>query len=488
VKTIVIVIKEREVDCPYCNNQHPDGARFCPKTGHSINENKTCSNCGQAVQSNWNVCVYCGQSLSEAPITPLKKKEINSKKTSRIPWIWAFAGIAFFLIVSGISVLVFITLSGDRPGGIIEELLKAPIAKIAKPPNEPSDESLKEEEGQIIEAGIVMAMKSVTPSATPSIWTNTPVITETQIPTQTQQPTYTQTQTVSKTHSSTQRRTPTLSPTPDEPQGKIVFTCQIFRDAKRDQICIINADGSNFRRLTTDDNSLHFYASLAPDGQAIIFSSDLSGRIEIHEMDLRGGMRQITRGLGRVYAPSISPDGSFTVFTNETGGHQEIWVMNRDGRNARKVFGPPNGDGWDPIWSPDGEKILFSSGSLNQVKLYSINKDGTGLSLVTDLAQMRGRSAWSPDGKTIATYAGSSWNREIYLLNNDGTNIRQLTNGGNNLAPSFSPDGNWIAFTSYMDNYRNDNGCEIYIMRIDGSDIRRLTENNYCNWQPRWGP
>jgi Tol biopolymer transport system component len=60
--------------------------------------------------------------------------------------------------------------------------------------------------------------------------------------------------------------------------------------------------------------------------------------------------------------------------------------------------------------------------------------------------------------------------------------------GTNSLAPSFSPDGRWVAFTGYMDHPHEDDGCEIYIMRIDGSDIRRLTDNDYCDYQPRWGP
>jgi TolB protein len=103
------------------------------------------------------------------------------------------------------------------------------------------------------------------------------------------------------------------------------------------------------------------------------------------------------------------------------------------------------------------------------------------------MANLRGRSDWSPDGGSIATYAGESWAREIYIMNPDGSDLRQITQGGNNLAPSFSPDGGWITFTSYMDNFRDDHGCEIYIMRVDGTDIRRLTTNNYCDWQPRWG-
>ncbi len=54
--------------------------------------------------------------------------------------------------------------------------------------------------------------------------------------------------------------------------------------------------------------------------------------------------------------------------------------------------------------------------------------------------------------------------------------------------PSFSPDGRWVAFTAYLDKYGDAFGCEIYIMRVAGKDRRRLTNNDYCDYQPRWGP
>lgn len=70
----------------------------------------------------------------------------------------------------------------------------------------------------------------------------------------------------------------------------------------------------------------------------------------------------------------------------------------------------------------------------------------------------------------------------------EGAILASVTNGVNNLGPSISPDSRWIAFTSYRDRYGDEDGCEIYIMRTDGTDLRRLTNNDYCDRQPRWGP
>lgn len=282
---------------------------------------------------------------------------------------------------------------------------------------------------------------------------------------------------------------PPLMPQSAEPSGRIAFVCQLSRSEENDQICVMDADGSAFRRLTTDDGGDYNYPSWASDGESIVLAGRDGRDFEIMEA-LLGGARMVilASGSASLLAPQLSPDGSSIVYTESTGDSMSIWVMARDGSGKRQVFGPPDGNGWDPVWSPDGSEILFASGPVNRPQLFVIRADGRDLRQITDIDGLRGRSDWSPDGRTIATYVGDSWQREILLMDRDGSNMRQLTEGGNNLAPSFSPDGNWIAFTSYRDNLGDPNGCEIYIMTIEGKDLRRLTNNDYCDWQPSWGP
>jgi len=128
------------------------------------------------------------------------------------------------------------------------------------------------------------------------------------------------------------------------------------------------------------------------------------------------------------------------------------------------MFGPPS-----PfvISANDGKKVAHD--------ISYINLDGINF-------------AWSPDGQWIVTYTGDPGNREVYIMTADGLNPRVISPaGGNSREPSFSPDGQWIAFTAYYDHLGDANGCEIYIMRTDGTDLRRLTTNDYCDSQPRWG-
>jgi Tol biopolymer transport system component len=132
---------------------------------------------------------------------------------------------------------------------------------------------------------------------------------------------------------------------------------------------------------------------------------------------------------------------------------------------------------------------MFTSDKLvTSYQLFRINLGGTNLVQISDIPGIRGRSDWARYGNQIATYAGDAWKHNIFIMQADGTNVRQITDGGNCLAPSFSPDGQWIVFTGYIDLYGDDLGCEIYTMKIDGSNVKRLTKNDYCDWQPRWGP
>jgi len=280
------------------------------------------------------------------------------------------------------------------------------------------------------------------------------------------------------------------SPSPaDGLQGHIVFTCQIFKVQASNQICIMNADGTGFRRLTTDDSKQHFYPSLAPDGKSVVYSAFYeTNNYEIYELNLNtGNVDRLTRLLGNDTAPEISPDGTQITFARVPAGKEQfqIMVMNRDGKDPANI---PGISGWDPTWSPDGNQILFASDRSTPVQLYTVKVESKKLQKISNLPAIRGRSDWSPDGSFIVTYSGEAWHREVYIMSANGSNAHQLTpTGGNSQGPSISPDGKWVTFTAYFDHYGDDNGCEIYIIRVDGTDLRRLTNNDYCDYQPRWG-
>ena len=219
-------------------------------------------------------------------------------------------------------------------------------------------------------------------------------------------------------------------------------------------------------------------------------------RVSIHQantlksmnMILGTGMtKALTNAFGDLNGPEISPDLKTIVFTRYSNdpNHPTLgsWIA------MEEIFGrfPISQHGIQPGLRM-GHRFFLLQIKMAWINFILIDVDGSDLRKVSDLPALRGRSDWSPQN-LIVTYSGDPWKREMYIMNSDGSDQHQISpSGGNSQGPSFSPDGQWIAFTAYFDKFNDINGCEIYIMRIDGTDLRRLTNNDYCDYQPRWGP
>ena len=274
---------------------------------------------------------------------------------------------------------------------------------------------------------------------------------------------------------------PTLPAVPEGPGGRIVFTCTV---EKYNQLCLMNADGSGWKRLT-ERIANDYYPAFSPDGTRIVYVSNQTGLFEIYlRYPALSDEQQISDGFGNLSAPDISPDGKSVIYAAKfAGGDSSIWVMNIDGSQSH----PLTDSKWnevDPSWSPDGAQIAFAASRGGYVEIFTMNADGSDIRQVTNGVQgIGGRSSWSPDGRWLAFYAGPRGDRDIYLVEvASGTTLR-LTYGGNNTAPCFSPDGSWLVFSS-----SRDGDHELYEMRVDGSQVTQITDNDYDDWQPSWGP
>ncbi len=393
-----------------------------------------------------------GGAAQEATVvdqTPIAAEK--SRESGRPRWHYAAAGGATLLALAACAVLLLLL----RPGAG-----EIPVAAA---------------DGTPTPSGTATTTASATVTPTASL-TATPMGTGTPTP----QSTTRSSPTPESAVASVQTETPTPGST--SPQGQIVFTCFINGV---DNLCSIDADGSDQQRLT-QTSATDFYASYTPDGQSILFSSRRSGEFQLYTMAANGqNARRLSPDIGSMFAPHMSPNGRQIVFANAVNDQESIWVMDADGADARALTGGAGADR-DPVWSPDGRRIAFWSDRDGAGGHYVMNTDGSGIrKLPAEVAEIGGRSDWSPDGRWLAFYAGPPNDHDIYAVATDGSGqVRRLTDGGNNLAPSYSPDGAWITFTRYGSSEDPD----IYIMRPDGSDLRQLTDNERPDWQPRWGP
>jgi TolB protein len=267
--------------------------------------------------------------------------------------------------------------------------------------------------------------------------------------------------------------------------GRIIFTCS---RGDYNQLCMVYADGTGYQQLSSlEANS--YYPVYAPDGKSIAYASNQNGGIfDLFLFNFSDSkLTRLTENIGNVVSPTFSPDGKTILFANRIGdGPTTLWTVDTTGDNPNLLYsGPSTIVAAD--WSPKGDQIAFamSVDKPDSYEIFLMNPDGTNVRQLTrGLPGIGGSVDWSPDGRSLLIYAGNPGDKNIFLVDVAGETAAQLTNGGNNGSPVFSPDGQWIAFISL----RNNDQADIFIMRPDGSDIRQITDNPEPDWQPQWEP
>jgi len=275
-------------------------------------------------------------------------------------------------------------------------------------------------------------------------------------------------------------------PIPTKPNiGRIIFTCT---RGDYNQLCIVNADGTGYQQITNVE-AHNYYPVYSPLGGSIVYASNQNGGYFDLFLFVFNGSRliRLTENIGNAFSPSFSPDGGTILFANRASdGPTSLWTVENTGKNPKLLYAGPNTI-VSADWSPDGNTIAFAM-AVDQPDAYEIflmNADASNVRQLTrGLEGIGGSLDWSPDGKYLLIYAGPSGDKNIFRIDVDAKTASQLTDGGNNAACSYSPDGQWIAFNSL----RNDDQADIFIMRADGSSMRQITDNPEPDWQPQWEP
>jgi len=267
--------------------------------------------------------------------------------------------------------------------------------------------------------------------------------------------------------------------------GKIAFYS--YRDGNYD-IYVMNADGSNQTRLTSDPAIDKNPTSWSPDGSMIAFCSERDGNSEIYTMNADGSNQtRLTYDPDDDLDPSSwSPDGTMIAFCSMRDGDSEVYIMNADGSNQTNLTNNSASD-INPSWNPDGSRIAFNSTRDDYSEIYIMNTDGSNQTRLTN-NQTEGTGeydpVWNSDGGRIAFCSERDGNHEIYVMNADGSNQTNLTNNSaDDINPYWSPDGSMIVFNS-----NRSGNYEIYTMNADGSNQTNISNSSANDLEPSWGP
>jgi TolB protein len=177
---------------------------------------------------------------------------------------------------------------------------------------------------------------------------------------------------------------------------------------------------------------------------------------------------------------SPSPSGRIVFLSaSGTGGKTQAWIVNANGA-ARRALSPANVSLTGAALSRDGSRVAF----VRHDDIYVMRADGSHVRRLTYSAALEGAPAWSPDGRWIAYSSYRSGHSSILKMRaSDGGQKTVLAGPGTVDVPAWSPDGRRIAYAGVRG--------QIWLMNADGSGKHALTKTRIgtgVDWAPAWSP
>ena len=211
------------------------------------------------------------------------------------------------------------------------------------------------------------------------------------------------------------------------------------------------------RRLTPEA-SLELDPALSPDGRRVAYSSNRRGRFEIWLRDLDTGAEEaLDLGNGQLFQPAFSADGERLVYHDRLQGG--IWEVELGGSPRPRQL---TDFGSDPVIAPDGRRVVFQSTSsplladtaapaLADSTLWSVDRESGQLETLTERGQPAGGHAaptFSPDGEFLAFSTSAYGGSEIWSLRLEDRQLDALVTSREGYDPIFAPDGAALYFSS----------------------------------------
>jgi TolB protein len=222
----------------------------------------------------------------------------------------------------------------------------------------------------------------------------------------------------------------------------------------------------------------------------IYFISTRTGHKEVWSMDYDGQNEKAITRLGSIaLSPRISPDNSRIAFTTFAKGGVDIGMYSLD-LNRMVVFPRFGGTNSSPAWSADGTHLAFSSSRTGDPEIYIADADGRNLKRVTAYHGPDVSPTWNPKtGAQLAWVSGRTGLPQVYLMDSDGANVQRVTDQGYAVSPSWSPNGQFLAF-SWIRHYGPGapGNQDIYVMDIASKQFVQLTHDSGRNDFPSWSP
>jgi TolB protein len=216
----------------------------------------------------------------------------------------------------------------------------------------------------------------------------------------------------------------------------------------------------------------------------------VGGNKEIWSMDYDGANQHEVSHLGTVsISPRIAPDNSRVAFSSL--GREGFQIRMYSLLLNRMVnFASGGGTNLSPAWSPNGHDIAFSSSRSGDPEIYIADTNGGSSRRVTSFRGPDVSPVFNPKtGSQIAWISGRTGLPQLYVMDADGSAVTRMTDGGYATSPSWSPNGQFLAF-AWDRKYGPGapGGQDIYVMEVATKRWIQLTHDiGRCDF-PSWSP
>lgn len=259
--------------------------------------------------------------------------------------------------------------------------------------------------------------------------------------------------------------------------------------------------------------------ALSPDGNVIAYvvreplmegeKSEYLSHIWLASADGTSNY-QFTQGDKSCSNPAFSPDGAWLAFTTDRKDKNQVWLIRVRGGEAEQLTTAKSGVSAFK-WSPDGRHIAYTMRDpesdeeekakkekrdvilvdqefkYNHLYTISVAKDADGKRTVHRLTDGNFHVSafdWSPDGKTLVfahqpdprINTGFSHSDLSLVPADSGAVIPLVTWAGADRDPHFSPDGQWVAFTSHGETPQEIGLADVYVVAATGGVPKKLAD------------
>ena len=254
------------------------------------------------------------------------------------------------------------------------------------------------------------------------------------------------------------------------------------KDNRVKRLAVMDSDGANHRFLTLG-SATALTPRYSPDYSKILYLSYVDGNPRIYVYDIGSGEQTlVTENRNPTLAPRWSPDGRHILYSMAVAGNTDIYRVPVNGGASERLTNTPGID-IGGSYSPDGSQIVFESDRSGSQQIYIMNADGTGQRRLSFFGGRAATPEWSPRGDQIAfTHIAGDFN--VAVMSPNGRNMRTLTNGWQDEAPTWAPNGRILQF---FRTERNSGKTGLWQVDLTGENLRRLPTPVDAS-DPAWGP